>query len=440
MDFPNIKILLHRKANSRFRKDSALVILSIIVQLILGGLFSHYYDMPIFMATGYLVNGGQNPYISQDLTAVFHNSTFQGMTSVGYPPPWPLLLGFLFRILYHWLPNLAIYNLVIKLPVIAANIGLAFWVVRSLNHLGVEEARIRKAFLFMLFCPLTLYFGAAWGQFDSIVALLALISLSNLEAGRLPQSAALLALAIASKPTAIPLIPVFLIYLLGRSPRRTLEYGLWLMMGTACFAIIPFLVLGWDLSPILQGWNAHFTVAGGMSYMTFWELLKNTYQLPGVWWLLGLAWIPALGIAVYILRHGIIDFTDLLRKSLGMVLVFYLTRTWLSEPNIILLLPLMLILTLNGEFHPFLFYTIIFLPLVVTIFNASPPQLLWLNFPAAMVEIQNWAEGLRTLRLIGRTILVIPWQIAGWMIVYKCFKNLPSGSNERVTAFLTQQA
>ena len=52
------------------------------------------------MATGYLVGTGQNPYIAQDLSAVFQNLTFQNITTVGYPPPWPLLLGLIYRVVY----------------------------------------------------------------------------------------------------------------------------------------------------------------------------------------------------------------------------------------------------------------------------------------------------------------------------------------------------
>ena len=68
------------KGYSDARPTSAL--LSILLQIILAFFFGHAYDMRIFMATGYLVGTGQNPYIAQNLSAVFHNSTFQGITSL----------------------------------------------------------------------------------------------------------------------------------------------------------------------------------------------------------------------------------------------------------------------------------------------------------------------------------------------------------------------
>ena len=407
-------------------QDQTILLLSIILQLVLGLSFGHAYDMRIFMATGYLVGSGQNPYVAQDLTAVFHNNSFQGMTSVGYPPPWPLVLGIIYRSVYTLLPNLMVYNLAIKIPVIAANIFLAYLVADILKYLGAEAAMIRRAWIFMLLCPFILYFGPAWGQFDSIVTLLSLLSLVRLNTGKLPSSAILLALAIAFKPIALPLFPVTVLYLAGKSARQVFLYSFWFAASLILFCTLPFLVWGWDPTPILRGWNAHFTVGGALSFMTFFELLKDTYQLPGSWWLLGLAWVPALGIALYILRHGIFGFTDLLRKSLAMILVFYLTRTWLSEPNILLILSLALILSSIGELNRLAFHTLWILPLIFTVFNASPPQLLFLNFPRAMQGLLNLLEEFRRPRLIARTALVIPWLVVGWWIVVACFKCAPS--------------
>ena len=86
--------------------NQGLLLLSIAIQLALAPWLGHFYDIRIFMATGYLVGTGQNPYAAQDLTVVFNNISFQGMTSVGYPPPWPLMLGFLYRSVYPAFSNL----------------------------------------------------------------------------------------------------------------------------------------------------------------------------------------------------------------------------------------------------------------------------------------------------------------------------------------------
>ncbi len=403
-----------------------ILLLSVILQLTLGIYLGHYYDTRLFMATGYLVSSGQNPYIPQDLTAVFQNPTFQDMTSIGYFPPWALVLGVLYRVVQVGMPNLLLYNLVIKIPVIAANIALAYLVAGMLRILGSTEAVIRRAWTFMLLSPFVLYFAAAWGQFDAVVAMLSLLALISLEKEKIKLSAVLLALAVAFKPIALPIFPVALLYQLGRSSRAIWVYAAWFSASLFLACGLPFLLFGWDPTPILLGWNAHFVVGGAMSYMTFYELLRDTYQLPGNWWLLGLAWIPALGVAVYLLRKGIMDFTDLLQKGLGMVLIFYLTRTWLSEPNLMLILPLALILTSIGRLNRAAFHLLWILPLVFTLFNASPPQLLGINFPQSMETLLSWLEEYRTPRLVARTALIIPWQILGWWIVATCFRNAPS--------------
>jgi hypothetical protein len=404
------------------------LILSIAIQLVLAVLFGHFYDTRIFMATGYLVGTGQNPYVAQDLTAVFANDFFKGMTTVGYPPPWPLVLGLLFRSVYPAIPNLLVYNLAIKIPIILANIGLAYLVADILKNLGAEAAIIRRAWIFMLLSPFLLYFATAWGQFDSIVALLALLSLVLLHNGKANRSAILLALAISLKPIAIPILPVVLIYQMGKSLRQAIIYSIVFLAGITLFCVVPFIIFGWDPTPILKGWNYHFTIGGGMSFMTFLELLKDSYQLPGQWWLIGLIWIPALGIGIYALRHGIDGFKDLLKKSTGMLLIFFLTRTWLSEPNIILILPFVLILTSIGEIEPLAFAAVWVLPLAFTIFNTSPPQLLFLSFPQTMASLLKLSDDFRLFRLATRIVIVILWQIAGWWIVFTCFKKSPSPS------------
>jgi len=108
--------------------------------------------------------------------------------------------------------------------------------------------------------------------------------------------------------------------------------------------------------------------------MTFLELWKGSYQLPGQWWLLGLAWIPALGIGILALKPGINGYVDLLKKSTALILVFFLTRTWLSEPNVILILPFVVILTSIGELDKPALAAVWILPLIFTILMHRRPS------------------------------------------------------------------
>ena len=404
-------------------QDMAVLLLSIAVQLLLGLLFGHAYDIRIFMAAGHQVAVGANPYLPADLSAIFHNLTFHGITTVGYPPPWPLMLGAIYDLSYAAVPNLLIYNLAIKLPLIAANIGLAHLTVACLARLGVEAAQRRAAWTFMLLNPFLLYASAAWGQFDSIVALLCLASLMLLASGRQSSSAILLALAIAFKPTAIPLLVVPFLYLMAKGWWEMIRYYAVLGLGLAAFCIAPFLLFGWDPAFILQNWNAHFIVGGGLTPLAALELWQPSYRLAGNWWLLGLVWIPALGLAAAALRHGIADLSDLLRKATAVIMVFFLTRAWLSEPNIILALPFVLILATLGDFPRRWLHAVWILPLLFGVANVSLPQLFFPSMPQVMDWLLVRMEHFRTARLIAKVVIVIPWQVVGWSIVARCLRR-----------------
>jgi hypothetical protein len=412
------------------RADVLLPALSVALQLVLGLFFGHAYDMRVFMATGYLVGTGQSPHLGQNLAAVFHNSSFQALPTIGYPPPWSLLLGLVYLITYKNLPNLLLYNLAIKVPIIAANICLAYLVARVLSDLGAEGKVSRKAWLFVLFNPFLLYATAAWGQFDSIVALLSLLALLLLSQGRLTGSAIVLALAVSFKPIALPLLPAALVYLHGKPVRSALKY---LAVFSACALLVfvgPFYVLGWDPSPILQRWNGHFDVGGGLSFMSFWELIEPSYRLLGLGWLLGLLWAPALGVAALALKPGGEGLLDLLKKATALTMVFFLFRTWVSDPNVVLVLPLVLILTSMGKLDRRALTAVWVLPLIFGFFNVSMFQLLFPSMPALMDRLVQLSQIHQAARLVIRTIVVIPWLMAAGWIAVNCFKSAPVGKSE----------
>ena len=405
---------------------------SIILQLLLAYFFGHAYDMRIIMSTGYLVGTGQNPYVAQDLSAVFHNSTFQGITTLGYPPPWSLVLGLIYLCTYKLIPNFLLYNLASKLPIVAANICLAYLVVYVLKKLGVQETITHRAWVFLLFNPFLLLTSSAWGQFDPIMAVLVLLSLFLLSEGQLTGPAIMLALAISLKPTSIPLVPVIFIYLAGRSLKSSLRYFLVFSLAMVLFCVVPFFIFRWDPSPILQHWNNQFTVGGGLSFMTFLEYVKGTYLLPGQLWFLGWLWLPALGIASLAMLPGIKNFKDLLKKSLALVMVFYLSRSWLSETNLNLILPIVLILTCMGEFDRRTLTAFWLIPLVFSFFNTSIAQLFFPSMSGWMNSFLKIFVEYSTIRYAMRTLTVLVWLVAGWWIVWLCFKRaMPIPVNSR---------
>jgi hypothetical protein len=414
--------------------DKLFLALSILLQLVLALFLGHAYDTRIFMATGFLVGTGQNPYIAQDLSAVFQNSSFQGITSFGYPPPWAMILGLIYLITYRIIPDFLLYNLAIKLPLIAANIGLAYLVVHVLGASGASQKTRRNAWLFILYNPFLLLTSSAWGQFDSIVALFSLLSLFLLSKGKVTIPAVLLALAVSCKPIALPIIPVVLVYLAGRSIKHALYFFVLLLASTCLFSVVPFFLFGWDPAVILQHWNYHFTVGGGLSFMTILQVVKPSTQLSGAWWPAGWLWLPALGIASYSLKSGISGLEELLKKSVALVLVFYLCRAWLSEQNIILILPMVLILTCLRALKPIALVSIWVLPLIFGFFNTSLFQLLFPSLPGTMAVLLKLAADYNPIRYTMQAVSVIAWLATGWWIVFNLLRKAPLLKEAKVPA------
>ncbi len=401
-------------------RDGLLLSASVVVQLILAFFLGNAYDMRIFMATGYLTGHGLNPYIGMDLSGVFHSPGFKGITSIGYPPPWALVTGLVYLATYHFVPNLLLYNLALKLPIIGGNIGLAFLARKILNDQGIPPERSRWAWIFLLFNPFLLLTSSAWGQFDPLLALLALSSLYYLEKGKTILPAALLALAISMKPTAIPIVPVAGAYLAGRSLKRAAGFLGSLSFFGPVFCVMPFYVFHWSLSPILTHWNNQFTVGGALSFMTFLEYIQWSYTLPAQWWFLGWLWVPAVGAALLTLRRGIVDFKDLLVKSTGFVLVFFLARSWVSETNLNLILPFMVLLVAMGEFNPLVLTGIWVIPLVFSFFNTDLAQLLFPSMPVAMEKLLYLAVQFSIVRYAMRTLAAALWLAVGGTIAWRC--------------------
>jgi hypothetical protein len=159
-----------------------------------------------------------------------------------------------------------------------------------------------------------------------------------------------------------------------------------------------------------------------MSFMTFLEYVRWSYTLPEQWWFLGWLWVPALGIALFTLRKGVFDFKDLLLKSLGLTLVFFLSRSWLSETNLNLILPVAVILASTGDLEPRMLTALWVIPLIFSFFNTDLAQLLFPSMPNLMDRLLQFAAENNGIRYILRTIVVAVWLFIGSLIAWRCLR------------------
>ncbi len=106
-----------------------------------------------------------------------------------------------------------LYIILLKLPAILADLGIAYVIYKFLvKHKGLKAAKI-GAILF-LFNPVIWYNSAVWGQTDSVVSLMALLSLWFLLAKKPILSALSLALCLYIKISLAVFIPIYLILFL----------------------------------------------------------------------------------------------------------------------------------------------------------------------------------------------------------------------------------
>jgi len=420
-----------RKAVSlwkKFNEDLPLVLLCILVQIPFALFLGHYYDQRVFMATGYLVGSGLDPYQQYEIVGVFSHPLLQGtIPRFGYPPLWAFVLGLAFQLSYRIVPDLVLYNFAIKIPVIAANICLAFLVRQVIVESKAPKKKAQFAFLFLLFNPFTLLTTSAWGQFDTVAVLLCVTSIYLLSKGKNGWCALTLALAFSVKPIVLPLLGLPLFYNKPKKWHINLEYLVILTGMIFIFLVLPFLISGWQPPLAPDEWNAHFKAAGGLSLFGIVEIVNSTQLLPQSLEILGFLWVPALLIGYYsIYRNPPTSQTELVRKAIILVLIFFLTRSWLSEPNINLILPLMLIIIASEKttFRNFHFAWAI--PFIFMFLNYSIPQLFFIPYPNIISDLAVLDTQILTMRLVGKFLVIVFWQIFSWMFLLRTLNRKTS--------------
>ena len=413
-------------------RDILLVLLSILVQIRLAILLGHYYDERSFIDTGFLVSSGLNPYQPHLITVFSSNPNLTGINPIiGYPPLWPLLLGLIYRLSYNIVPNLFLYNFAIKVPVIASNIGLAYVTKNVMQRLGESEKKTRAAWLFLLFNPFILLTTAAWGEFDTLIALLCVASLYLLSKGMIGKSALLLSLSIVLKPISFPLVGLPLLFSPTKNWRKILTYILIFAVIMLTLWFLLFNLLGWMAPSSANEVTSYFRVAGGMTVFNVVEIFKNTTTLPTNLDFLGYLWIPALLLGYYIVyRNPPKTFNELAKASVGLLLIFFLTRTWLSEPNfdLVISLALLALSFKDLNFRNFAFLWVI--PLVFLFLNTSFPQLFFLVSPSIISSLAQADRYIRSWRLIARFIVVLILQVFAWRLVIKMFNRKKSSDSK----------
>jgi Gpi18-like mannosyltransferase len=233
-------------------------------------------------------------------------------------------------------------RIALKTPAAVADLGLAL----SVAYLLRERPRWAiGAALAVAFVPLTWYLSAWWGQFDSIYVLLGLLTAILVLADHPIAGAAVLGLAVMTKPQALPFLVPFAAYALGRYGwRRVVVFGI-VMGAVAAATWLPFIADGGpsrylgnvgryqdEIFPVLstRAWNAWWLVqdpATGGAFLSDTDRLIGplTPRLIGS----GLAGIGEMAVFFAVLRRPTRD--GLLLGLAASVLVAFCLLTTMHE-------------------------------------------------------------------------------------------------------------
>ncbi|MFH0848123.1 MAG: glycosyltransferase 87 family protein [archaeon] len=389
------------------------------------------------MATGYAVAHGQSPYVLLNVSQVFGSSAFPDpVPGIGYPPPWGFILAAAYLVSYDLFPSLLAYNLAVKVPVVIGNILLALLVGKMVRSQTSDASLSRSATNLMLFNPFVIYTTSVWGQFDTLVTLLMLLALFWSAQGKSLFSAAALGTSISLKLLPAVLLPLMALYEgKRRGWPRALLYSV-CVLAVVAISLAPF-QLRWSLSPIMNNWSIHFEHVGAFSPMNV-LVPPGVNDFPNGLHFLGYLWLPLM-IAMYCLlsRRRIDKLQDLVPSSLILMLVLSLSRAWVSEQNLNLVLPLVLLGTTSERWSRKWFAITWLLPLVFALLNSSPLLMFSLIVPEQTLKtISPHTYGPEIVHY-GRILVTTAWLTIGATLVKKSMDAL---SDPQRATFVRSQA
>jgi len=388
--------------------------------------FGHSFDTRVFFGTAAGVAHGMSPYSIFNLGDYYRTESLVGpVPGIGYAPPWALFLAAMYGLAYVPTENPFALNLAIKVPIILSNLLLARFVRKALETRGCSPPWARRAELLVLFNPFLYYTSSFWNMYDTLVALLFLMSLDYLDRQRPAAAGLALGASIALKHLAIPLVPIGWLWIATRAApsrdraRALVRYNGALLVASGILVLLPFLVFQWPFGGFAAAASYQAQVSGGFSIFRF---LPTDFGSSIPLALLG--YLPAMAVVAayaFLYRTPLVDFGDLSQLALVIMIVFMTTRTWVSEQNLAMIFPLVLVPELLKGRGFRLANALGILFLVYAVVNSIPLQFAFLLSPSAPALAESIANSpiFGPLRQLVLPVCVVVWLALGWSYVVK---------------------
>jgi Gpi18-like mannosyltransferase len=295
----------------------------------------HPFDFEIWVRAGYWVARGYTPYASlPPAPGVSFANDFGGpdlSPIIGYLPFWPVLLEAMYG-LYFLLgsPTPYLYYFLIKQPIIAGDVLLAYYLYRYLERRGSEKASF--VLKLWLFSPYNILLSGVWGMFDAIPMLFVVFALEAEPGARRGFWS-----GVATFAKSIPIVYAIPLSW-GPKPLRNLA----LAVGIPVFATLAIvLVAGWPIFGQAGITNTvESTAAKYGASLSLWEIIYYLNQLGVIssavlsnYYWAGYAWIPAVGLATLLAYRwfGFDTERGMVQSLLLITLTFLLVRGEVNE-------------------------------------------------------------------------------------------------------------
>src|SRR3989344_5058531 len=209
----------------------------------------------------------------------------------GYTPYPPLyyyvlmLLGHLISLLNLW-DNTWLTYLIIRTPVFLADIGVCLLVYRLTKKYVSPKAAI-PASIFYFLHPVIVYNTSVWGQIDSVVTLLGLLSIAFFISHRYFRAILIYTLGVLTKLQILALLPIIgFLSLVSGSGRRLFKYALILVPVVAAPFVPIVLSKGikwtWDYFFTIPNWYAYTSVYTYNLWAPFGFIVSDNTKLFGI--------------------------------------------------------------------------------------------------------------------------------------------------------------
>ena len=342
-----------------FSSVTTILILGLIVRLLPAAFTAHPLDIESWKAVGAAIYSGQNPYALPAFGLV-------------YPPLWGFICGMAYAI-YASTQSALMFNFVIKLPIILADLALAITIKNFVLAKTANEKKAKEALALYLFNPMTIILSGIWGMFDAIPVFLVLLSTILLLKTQYLKSSIVFGFAIAFKgfypAMLLPLFSYIIIRVQGKI-REGIKY-------LALSAIVPFAIsmpfLIADASAFFDMTTLHFAQRP-LSNLTYWypvHLVLPQYQ--NLLSNLGFTSFIVLFSVSYIYLAKLADLKTITLSMTQIILAFFLTSPTVNEQYITwLLMPMILYVTIEQQSLKKLLYVLTGIVTVFTLANTGP--------------------------------------------------------------------